>query len=113
MTNIEEIVAAHADAVWRTAYRLLNNREDALDCYQQTFLDALLVDVDSVRIDYLCMKLDQWESIISRDGGWVGEGVRPGEHQPLCWWRESGSNEVRVLYADLTIRSADEPPVAR
>jgi|SRR3972149_1523632 len=49
MTVPTEIVAAHADAVWRTAFRLLNNREDALDCYQQTFLDALRLDGNAVR----------------------------------------------------------------
>jgi RNA polymerase sigma factor (sigma-70 family) len=41
MSDLNAIVAAHADAVWRTAYRLLNNHEDALDCYQETFLAAL------------------------------------------------------------------------
>jgi RNA polymerase sigma-70 factor, ECF subfamily len=44
-----DIVAAHADAVWRTAFRLLNNHEDALDCYQQTFLDAMRLDGSAVR----------------------------------------------------------------
>ena len=43
MTDFEAIVAAHSSAVWRTAYRLLANREDALDCCQETFLDALRV----------------------------------------------------------------------
>jgi RNA polymerase sigma factor (sigma-70 family) len=41
MTDLDAIVAAHSEAVWRTAYRLLNNHEDALDCYQETFLAAL------------------------------------------------------------------------
>jgi len=49
MTVTSEVVAAHADAVWRTAFRLLNNREDALDCYQQTFLDAMRLDNGAVR----------------------------------------------------------------
>jgi RNA polymerase sigma factor (sigma-70 family) len=49
MTVTSEVVAAHADAVWRTAFRLLNNREDALDCYQQTFLDAMRLDDGAVR----------------------------------------------------------------
>jgi RNA polymerase sigma factor (sigma-70 family) len=44
MTVPADIVAAHADAVWRTVYRLLNNHEDALDCYQQTFVDAMRLD---------------------------------------------------------------------
>jgi RNA polymerase sigma-70 factor, ECF subfamily len=49
MTVTSDVVAAHADAVWRTAFRLLNNREDALDCYQQTFLDAMRLDDGAVR----------------------------------------------------------------
>jgi RNA polymerase sigma-70 factor (ECF subfamily) len=41
MDDFNAIVAAHGEAVWRTAYRLLNHREDALDCYQDTFLAAV------------------------------------------------------------------------
>jgi RNA polymerase sigma factor (sigma-70 family) len=50
MNDLDAIVAAHSDAVWRTAYRLLNNHEDALDCYQETFLAALrLSRTDEIR----------------------------------------------------------------
>jgi RNA polymerase sigma factor (sigma-70 family) len=49
MTVTNDVVAAHADAVWRTVFRLLNNREHALDCYQQTFLDAMRLDGRAVR----------------------------------------------------------------
>jgi RNA polymerase sigma factor (sigma-70 family) len=49
MTVSNEIVAAHADAVWRTACRLLNNHADALDCYQDTFMDAMRLDGRTVR----------------------------------------------------------------
>jgi RNA polymerase sigma-70 factor (ECF subfamily) len=49
MAVTSEVVSAHADAVWRTAFRLLNNREDALDCYQQTFLDAMRLNDCEVR----------------------------------------------------------------
>jgi RNA polymerase sigma-70 factor (ECF subfamily) len=34
------IVAEHGPRVWRTVYRLVSHREDALDCYQETFLKA-------------------------------------------------------------------------
>lgn len=60
------------------------------------------------RIDFLCMKLDDWANIILRTGGWVGTGVRPGEVKPLCWWKDSG--QIRVLRADLKIVNADQPP---
>jgi DNA-directed RNA polymerase specialized sigma24 family protein len=41
MTDWEKIVGRHGPAVWQTAYRLLGNREEAADCYGQTFLAAL------------------------------------------------------------------------
>jgi RNA polymerase sigma-70 factor (ECF subfamily) len=34
------ILAEHGPTVWRTVYRLLNHHDDALDCYQETFLTA-------------------------------------------------------------------------
>jgi len=63
------------------------------------------------RIDYLCMKLDQWENRITRTGGWVGTGIRPGESKPLCWWRSATG--IRVLDADLTIRESNDPPTTK
>ncbi len=41
--NWQAIVAEHGRAVWQTAYRLLGNRSDAADCFQETFLAALQV----------------------------------------------------------------------
>lgn len=35
------IVARDGPVVWRTVYRLLGNRADAEECYQETFLSAL------------------------------------------------------------------------
>lgn len=40
MTNWPSILTEHGPAVWRTVYRLLGCHADALDCYQETFLDA-------------------------------------------------------------------------
>jgi len=48
MPEIDGIVAAHADVVWRIAVRLLDNEQDALDCYQQTFLEATRLRHESV-----------------------------------------------------------------
>jgi RNA polymerase sigma-70 factor (ECF subfamily) len=36
-----ELVEQHGPDVWRTVYRLLNNYDDASDCYQEAFLHAL------------------------------------------------------------------------
>jgi RNA polymerase sigma-70 factor (ECF subfamily) len=44
------ILAEHGPTVWRTVYRLLNHQEDALDCYQETFLAAFRF-AESQRID--------------------------------------------------------------
>jgi len=41
MTDWQSIVATHSAVVWRTAYRLLGNHQDAADCFQETFLSAL------------------------------------------------------------------------
>lgn len=55
MSDISKIVAAHADIVWRTAVKLLSNEEDARDCYQQTFLDAMRLDADTI---------NNWRSVL-------------------------------------------------
>ncbi|MEL6109794.1 MAG: sigma-70 family RNA polymerase sigma factor [Planctomycetota bacterium] len=34
-------ILRHADDVWRLVYRLLNDPEDARECYQQTLLEAV------------------------------------------------------------------------
>jgi RNA polymerase sigma-70 factor (ECF subfamily) len=39
----QAIVKQHGPAVWQTAYRLLRNRSDAADCFQDTFLAAVEV----------------------------------------------------------------------
>jgi len=43
MNDWEQIVKGHASLVWTTAFRLLNHREDAADCTQETFLAALAI----------------------------------------------------------------------
>jgi len=43
-------LAEHGPTVWRIVYRLLNHQDDALDCYQETFLAAFRF-AQSQRID--------------------------------------------------------------
>lgn len=43
MVDWDAIISRDGPAVWRTAYRLLGNRADADDCFQETFLAALSV----------------------------------------------------------------------
>jgi RNA polymerase sigma-70 factor, ECF subfamily len=40
MTNWDAIVASYGPAVWRTLWRLLANREDVEECFQETFIAA-------------------------------------------------------------------------
>jgi len=41
MNDWEGILRDHGPTVWRTLWRLLGNRADAEDCFQETFLAAL------------------------------------------------------------------------
>ena len=41
MPDWQEILSRNGPAVWRTAYRLLANRADADECFQEVFVDAL------------------------------------------------------------------------
>ena len=43
MVDWDAIVTRDGPAVWRTVYRLVGNRADAEDCFQETFLSALAV----------------------------------------------------------------------
>ena len=43
MADWQEILGRHGDAVWQTAYRILGNRADADECYQEAFLAALRI----------------------------------------------------------------------
>jgi RNA polymerase sigma-70 factor (ECF subfamily) len=43
MVDWDLIVSREGPAVWRTLYRLLGDRADAEDCFQETFLGALSV----------------------------------------------------------------------
>ena len=41
MIDWDDILAVHGPAVWRRAYRLLGNADEADDCLQSVFLAAL------------------------------------------------------------------------
>lgn len=43
MTDWEELMRREGPAVWRSVYRLIRNRADADECFQETFLAALEV----------------------------------------------------------------------
>ena len=57
MSEFHANLTEHSDDVWRTAYRLLDDTEDARECFQQTFLDALRIDPTTVR---------SWRAVLCR-----------------------------------------------
>lgn len=57
MSDLDTIFESHAETVWRIVYRLLADNDDARDCYQQTFLDAMQIDPRSV---------GNWQAILSQ-----------------------------------------------
>ena len=40
MPNWQEIMGEHGQAVWATVYRIVGNRADADECFQEAFLAA-------------------------------------------------------------------------
>lgn len=51
------VASAHGPLVWRTVYRLLNNYDDALDCYQDVFVDAWKLSVRQ--------PVDHWAALLT------------------------------------------------
>jgi RNA polymerase sigma-70 factor, ECF subfamily len=44
MTDWKSLVHEHKQLVWQRVYQLVGNDADALDCFQETFLEAVRVD---------------------------------------------------------------------
>ena len=44
MTDWKSLVLEHKQLVWQTVYRLVGDHADALDCFQETFLEAVKLD---------------------------------------------------------------------
>ncbi|MHC4399242.1 MAG: RNA polymerase sigma factor [Planctomycetota bacterium] len=58
MTDWPEVVRRHTTLVWQTAYRLLNDRDDADDCFQETFLSAFRLSEQQ--------PVDRWGGFLAR-----------------------------------------------
>ena len=52
-----DIVRTHGPAVWRTIYRLLADEDDAAECYQEVFLEALKLSGTQ--------KVDNWGGMLT------------------------------------------------
>ena len=55
MSDLHAELLLHADEVWRIVVRLVSNEDDARDCYQQTFVDALRMPGG---------KVDSWRNVL-------------------------------------------------
>lgn len=53
----EQLCQTHGPLVWNTVYRLLNNHSDALDCYQEVFLDLFRRTADQ--------SVENWASLVT------------------------------------------------
>ena len=58
MPDWQEILSREGPAVWRTAYRILGNRADADECFQEAFLAALEVSRRE--------RIKQWRALLQR-----------------------------------------------
>jgi RNA polymerase sigma factor (sigma-70 family) len=57
MADWPAVVEQNTDLVWRTAYRLLGNEQDAADCFQETFLAALRLARQQ--------RIENWRALLS------------------------------------------------
>jgi RNA polymerase sigma factor (sigma-70 family) len=57
MTDWHEIIAIHEAMLWRTVYRVLNHRDDALDCCQEALLDAYKYALNN--------EVDDWGALLT------------------------------------------------
>ena len=120
MIDWDEILAAHGQAVWRTAYRLLGQHADALDCYQETFLAAyqsarretvahwpsFLVSLATCRSIDRLRRRGRSQRLFTPLGDVpepVGRDVSPMEHAQ----RAERLDEVRGLLAELPAKQAE------
>jgi RNA polymerase sigma factor (sigma-70 family) len=60
MTNWNTMVQDEGPAVWRTLWRLLGNRADAEDCFQETFMAALVYSRDQQR------EVHNWSALLQK-----------------------------------------------
>ncbi len=92
MPDWDEIVRRDGPAVWRTAYRLLNNSADADECFQEAFVAALEVSRRE--------QVGNWRALLQRLAA-----VRAMDRL-----RERYRRRSREQTADWNALAGDEPP---
>jgi RNA polymerase sigma-70 factor (ECF subfamily) len=92
MPDWEEIVRRDGPAVWRTAYRLLNNPADADECFQEAFVAALEVSRRE--------QVENWRALL----------LRLAAARAVDRLRERCRRRSREQTADWNNLAGDEPP---
>lgn len=112
MVNWPEIVEQHGPCVWRTAYRLLSDREEADDCYQETFLQAvayskkrevtnwfgLLKQIATAKaLDRLRQRYRSRSQELEHSEAVIGHELAPDQRMEQAEWMESLREAVAEL----------------
>lgn len=112
MVNWPEIVEQHGPCVWRTAYRLLSDREEANDCYQETFLQAvtyskkrevtnwfgLLKQIATAKaLDRLRRRYRSRSQELEHSEAVIGHELAPDQRMEQAEWMESLREAVAEL----------------
>jgi RNA polymerase sigma-70 factor (ECF subfamily) len=92
MPDWEVIVRRDGPTVWRIVYRLLNNRADADECFQETFLAALEVSQRE--------KVENWRALLQR----------LASARAIDRLRERCRRRCREQTADWNVLAGNEPP---
>lgn len=111
MIDWPKIVERYGPDIWRTAYRLLSDTDDANDCYQETFLQAVefsrkhevqnwagvLKRIATTRaLDLLRRRYKRRSEMLSVDGI-VGHGPDPEKQEELQEWMEQLRDALALL----------------
>jgi RNA polymerase sigma factor (sigma-70 family) len=103
MTNWDAIVANEGPMVWRTLWRLLANRNDVEECFQETFLGALKV---SGRQSVVCWPALLCSLATARAMDQLRQRYRRGARQRTC-----GDRETAVSNSPVQVTSTNAGPV--
>jgi RNA polymerase sigma-70 factor (ECF subfamily) len=95
MVDWQAILARDGPAVWRTAYRVLGNRADADECFQEAFLGALAVSQRE--------PVEHWRGLLQR----------LATARAVDRLRERSRRRAREEVADLDAVGGHEPPPSR
>jgi RNA polymerase sigma-70 factor, ECF subfamily len=87
MPDWDEILTRDGPAVWRTAYRIVGNRADADECFQEAFLAALEVSRRGP-VGHWCALLQRLAAARAIDR--IRNRLRRGRFEPVADWDALG-----------------------